>query len=162
MATSSRSGSGWSDLGRVRATTAALLLGVGLVAFAVWRYVDTTRFLADAERTTGTVVEVVERTQTREDDQGNVHTSRLWHPIVSFTADGQTVEFESDQGSRSPAYDVGDSVTVAYDPERPSGARIVNDRLQRDPLMFGAIGAAFLAGGGIARVVGWTRRRRLQ
>jgi hypothetical protein len=160
MSTGPRSGSGRSDLGRVRATTAALLLGVGLVAFAVWRYTDTTRFLDDAERTTGTVVEMVERTQSREDNEGNIHTSRLWHPVVSFTADGQTVDFESDQGSRSPAYDVGDSVTVAYDPDSPHDAEILSDRLRRDPLMLGALGVAFVAGGGIARVVGWSRRRR--
>ena len=153
MATSSR--------GRVRATTAALLLGVALVGFAAWRYMDTTRFLAGSERTAGAVVEMVQRTQSREDGEGNVHTSTLWHPVVSFTAQGQTVEFESDQGSRRPAYEVGDSVTVAYDPASPSDARIVSDRLHRDPLMLGAIGVVFLAGGGIARIVGWTRRRRM-
>jgi hypothetical protein len=49
------------------------------------------------------------------DDEGCAYA-----PVVSFqTRDGRTVTYRSSYASSPPAYDVGESVTVYFDPENP-------------------------------------------
>jgi hypothetical protein len=137
------------------------VLGLLLAGLAAYDYTRTTRFLSHAEETTSTVVEMVERTSITTDAEGRSHESRLWHPVVRFTVDDQTVEFVAKAGSPQPAYHAGDSVTVAYDPADLRDAKIVSfAQLYRGPLLLGLLGIAFFGGGAIARIVGWRRQRR--
>jgi hypothetical protein len=137
------------------------VLGLLLAGFAVYQYTSTTRFLSQAEETTGTVVEMIERTSTTTDEDGRTHQRRAWHPVVRFTVEDQTVEFEAKTGSPQPAYDAGDSVTVAYDPADLRDAKIASfAQLYRGPLLMGLLGIALFGGGAIARIVGWRRQRR--
>lgn len=65
----------------------------------------------------GQVMELV----TRQDEQGN----QFYYPVVEFTlADGSRKTAQMPDGSWPPAYEVGDEVTVLYDPARPLQARV--------------------------------------
>jgi hypothetical protein len=128
-----------------------------LATFAWYWYRNTTTFLAGAQQAPGTVIEIVERHTT--DDEGRTRMSR--HPVVRFEVEDRAVEFESTVGGGRSAYDVGESVAVAYEPADPRHARIVSFReLYLYPLLSGVAGGALFVGGAIARTVAWRRELR--
>lgn len=57
-------------------------------------------------------------------DESNTNGSSAYSPIVEFTANGQTYTFESGNASSPPAYQVGETVNVRYDPADPNIAQI--------------------------------------
>ena len=67
--------------------------------------------------TTGTVIEMEESSST----EGGCC---VYSPVVEFQANGQTYTFESDNASDPPAYQVGETVPVIYDPNDPNTAQI--------------------------------------
>lgn len=66
-------------------------------------------------------------------DESNTDGSSTYSPVVEFTANGQTYTFESDNASSPPAYQVGETVNVRYDPADPNTAQI--DKLTERWLM---------------------------
>jgi len=93
-----------------------LFLLIALVngGLAIWFYISTTRFVRHAVRTTGTVVRVV-------NGGGNGGA----YPVIDFTdSAGTTHQTTSWWSSDPPAYLVGQTVNVFYDPANPSKARI--------------------------------------
>ncbi len=48
----------------------------------------------------------------------------VYSPVIEFEANGQTYSFEGDTASYPPAYDVGEEVSVLYDPADPNTAQI--------------------------------------
>jgi hypothetical protein len=99
------------------------------------------RFLAKAEVAEGVVVDVatsVEREQRKSGDRTDYVDVTYFAPIVRFR-DGreQVVQFQAGQrSSGQPAYRVGDSVRVLYDPANPQDARL--------DTVFGRWGAAMI------------------
>lgn len=110
-----------------------LVLGVVFLVVAVVTFVLTLRFVAGAERVTGTVTDVSRET----DSEGEV----LFYPVVRFTtAEGRTLEFRSSTGSSSPPQP-GDRVEVLYDPDDPQDARLSGFfDVWLLPIVFGFIG----------------------
>lgn len=52
--------------------------------------------------------------------RGSSKNGSVFKPVVEFqTADGTRIAFTSPMGTSPPSYDVGESVTVYYDPENP-------------------------------------------
>jgi hypothetical protein len=98
-----------------------ILVGAFFIGLGVRSLVTTQRFLAKASTADGVVVrldKVVERSR-----EGDRYT--LYYPVVRFvTASGQVVEYSDDLGEDPPAYRVGDSVRVLYDPADPQKARL--------------------------------------
>lgn len=66
-------------------------------------------------------------------EESTTDGSTTYSPVVEFTANGQTYTFESDNASSPPAYQVGETVNVRYDPADPSTAQI--DKLTERWLM---------------------------
>lgn len=65
----------------------------------------------------GLVVEMV----SRRDEQGN----EFYYPVVEFVlADGSRKTAQMPEGSWPPRYEVGEAVTVLYDPAQPLNARV--------------------------------------
>lgn len=120
-------------------------LGVAMLVGAGAAWVNTRSFIGRAVTVTGTVVELRE-VRDKDDD------SSTYKPIVRFVAgNGSDITFESSFSSRPPAYDVGESVEVLYDPRDPGEARINGfGSLWFGSLILGILGTAFSAiGGGI-------------
>jgi hypothetical protein len=96
-----------------------LACGIGLLIGGFVSVARTRAFIAKAVETTGEVVELEEEPAT---EPGEPLTYR---PVVSFVLDSkQRVRFKSMVHSNPPAYDVGESVSVLYEPNRPHEARI--------------------------------------
>ncbi|HKU90636.1 MAG TPA: DUF3592 domain-containing protein [Steroidobacteraceae bacterium] len=124
-----------------------IFLGIGVlmlsIAALLWNH--TRSFLARAQETTGTVVELRE---VRDKDGG----SSTWKPVVKFTtARGRNITFAESFSSSPAPYDVGEPVTVLYLPDEPEEARIRGfGSLWLGATIVGGIGLVFtLIGGGI-------------
>ncbi|MCP4165735.1 MAG: DUF3592 domain-containing protein [Chloroflexi bacterium] len=97
----------------------AIFLGVAvlMLSIAAVSGIGAWRSLSREESTPGRVVELV----IRRDEGGY----KFYYPVVEFYLpheDRQTATLS--EGSTSPGYTVGESVTVLYDPQRPTSARI--------------------------------------
>ena len=88
---------------------------------------------------------------------------RSYAPVFEFTdADGQRHRVRASVSSNPPAYDVGDAVTVRYDPRRPEKARL--DSFLENwfvATLLGGLGIVFtgLAAGFVVTGVASRRRR---
>ncbi len=69
---------------------------------------------------------VVDMVQQREYVNQQDHVVQdYYYPVVEFTsADGRQHSAQMTEGSSAPSYEVGDEVTVRYNPEHPLEARI--------------------------------------
>ena len=132
-------------------------IGIALLVGAAALVLNTRNFIANAARTTGTVVELRE---VRDSDDGSI----TYKPVVNFTApDGISVTFESSFSSRPAAYSVGESVEVLFAPGEPSKARIDGfGSLWLGPLIMSILGLAFTAVGGGVWIAGRIGERRRQ
>ncbi len=75
------------------------------------------------ESAPGRVVEMIER-RVYVNEQDRI-VEEYYYPVVEFVArDGKRRSVQLSEGSSSPQYEVGDEVTVRYDPNRPLDARI--------------------------------------
>jgi hypothetical protein len=69
-------------------------------------------------------VDMTKRLEYDEEDRERV-IGEAYYPVVMFTAnDGKRRSVQLSEGSFPPAYEVGDEVTVLYEPEHPLDARI--------------------------------------
>lgn len=76
------------------------------------------------ESAPGIVVDMTMRLQYDDEDRDRV-IGEAYYPVVEFTAkDGRRRQVPLSEGSFPPAYEIGDEVTVLYEPERPLDARI--------------------------------------
>jgi hypothetical protein len=136
-----------------------LIVGVAMLAGAVYLYSNTRSFLAGAVHAQGTVVDL------RRTESLDSHSNRSvsYYPVVQYTASGgRKVEFISDSGSNPPAYSRGDQVEVLYHADAPEKARINGFMsLWFGTLIVSGLGVVFTAVG-TAMVVVPIRRRRLE
>ncbi|WP_435736246.1 DUF3592 domain-containing protein [Cellulosimicrobium sp. PMB13] len=129
-------------------------VGLGLVVAAVVIGCSTYSFQQTAERTTGTVVDL----DVRWGSHGSRSSSRAEYPVVEFEADGQRYTVVSAvTGTSHP--EIGDDVTVLYDPADPSDARLDSGPLNHAlEVILGGAGVVF-AGFGSSLLVRGLRRR---
>jgi hypothetical protein len=80
--------------------------------------------LSREESAPGVVVEMVIRPVYDENDRDRL-LNEFHYPVVRFSdRDGRRRNVQMTAGSDPPTYEVGDEVTVRYDPEKPLDARI--------------------------------------
>lgn len=139
----------------------ALLLGLAMLAGAGYAASRTAAFLRIAASADGTVVALDESVSTDSDGR----RSRTYRPVVEFApASGAVRTFTSRTGSSPPAYDVGERVTVLYDPQDPDDARLKGTfSLWGLAIILGGIGVGFAGiGGGMIAVRGGRRRKEAE
>jgi hypothetical protein len=95
---------------------ANLFLG-GFCLWGVYAGYVSWKLEQNGEATTGIVTQLEEGS----DSDGNCC---VYSPVIEFEANGQTYSFESDNASYPPAYEVGEEVSVLYDPADPNTAQI--------------------------------------
>jgi hypothetical protein len=119
------------------------VVGVIAIGVAVVLGIQTAGFMANAERTEGAVRGVSSKTTTNYRDGVAVRKKVFTATVFFSTAEGERVSFETAAGSRTPDYETGDSVPVAYDPDNPADARIAT--LTRAYATAGGVGAMGLS-----------------
>jgi len=139
-----------------------LIVGVAMLAGAVYLYKDTHSFLAGAVHAQGTVLDL-QRTESLSHDGNHTYTSVSYYPMVQFSdASGRRIEFTSDSGSNPPAYSRGDTVDVLYHADAPEKARINSlMSLWFGTLIVGGLGVVFTTIG-TGMIVVPLRRKRLE
>lgn len=101
------------------------------------------------ERAPGRVVEIIERREYVNEQDRVVQD--YYYPVVEFVSgDGRFHSVQMTEGSSAPSHEVGDEVTVLYNPERPLEARIQSfgslALMWVLPGITGILGLAFLGG----------------
>jgi uncharacterized Tic20 family protein len=99
-------------------TKAARIIGALFILFSIFPlgicaycYTSTTNFLNKAEKTNGTVLDVVER---------KTSDGTTYYPVYSFVdIYGTKHKVYSKSGSYPPQYAVGDPISIIYDPDNP-------------------------------------------
>ncbi|HEX6904422.1 MAG TPA: DUF3592 domain-containing protein [Thermoanaerobaculia bacterium] len=95
---------------------ACILVACGFLVSALRIYTKRKKFLATAEPTAGTVIEVHVR---------GVGRNALSFPVFEFrTSEGTVHRAESMMGSGFRGFQVGETVAVRYDPADPSKAEV--------------------------------------
>jgi hypothetical protein len=105
--------------------------------------------MAREESAPGRVVEIVQRREYVNEQDRVVQ--EYYFPVVEFVSkDGRSHSVQMTAGSSTPSHEVGDEVTVLYNPDRPLEARIQS--FGSSALMWilpgitGILGFAFLGG----------------
>lgn len=119
-----------------------MLLIAGIASFNNVRKIDR------EESAPGRVVDMTRRLEYDEEDRDRV-IGETYYPVVEFTAnDGKRRSVQLSEGSWPPAYEIGDEVTVLYEPESPLDARIKSFGSSAGmwvlPVITGILGIAFL------------------
>jgi hypothetical protein len=133
-----------------------LLIGLGLLGGAGYLVLDTRSDIARADTAGGTVIDLIGE---RDSDGGTVY-----YPHVRYvTRSGETVEFTASVGSSPPAFDVGEPVSVLYDPAAPQEARIDTFfQLWFGSLILGGTGLVFIVIGGAGSLVASRSRAKAE
>jgi hypothetical protein len=128
-----------------------LFVAVIMLAISVISAVSTSRAVAKEQSAPGEVVDmIVRKSQGGYDSEGTYQAPQdYYYPVVAFSLpDGTRKTVQIGEGSWPPAYEVGEQVTVLYDPGKPINARIKST--SSDILMWllpgitGTIGVVFL------------------
>jgi hypothetical protein len=127
--------------------TVFLAIAVLMLVIATISTVSTIRSLSREESATGQVVDMTVR-QSR-DSETQVITD-YYYPVVEFDLpDGTHKQVQLSQGSWPPEYEIGEPVTILYDPEHPLDARIKSFSsmllMWILPGITGIVGVAFLS-----------------
>ena len=92
-----------------------------LIAFA--SSVSAILKMNNEESATGRVVEITQRREYVNEQDRVVQD--YYYPVVEFVAaDGRSHTVHMTEGSSAPSHEIGDQVTVLYDPQHPLEARI--------------------------------------
>ena len=119
-----------------------MLLIAGIASF------NNVRKVSREESGPGVVVDMTKRLEYDEDDSDRV-IGEAYYPVVEFAAsDGRSRKVQLSEGSWPPAYEIGDEVTVLYEPDNPLDARIKSFASSAGmwilPGITGILGIAFL------------------
>jgi hypothetical protein len=139
-----------------------LIVAVITLSIAVISGVSTARAVAKEQSASGQVVDLTLRTsQGGYDSQGTYQAPQdYYYPVVEFALpDGTRKTVQLSMGSWPPAYEIGEQVTILYDPDKPINARIQSTSSNilkwLVPGITGTVGVAFLVA---AMFVGWFLR----
>ena len=129
------------------------LIGLAALIGAWMLYSDARHFITTATVAEGRVIELVRK---RSSD------STSYAPRVSFMdVQGRMHTFTSRTSSNPPAYDIGETVQVFYQPDSPAQARIDGFfSLWGATLIIGIVGGVFALIGAVLVLVPWLRARR--
>jgi len=133
------------------------LVGLVLLGIAVFLFLKTKRLLSVGKTAKGKIVDVVKKESQDQDEEGFSSTSTTYYPVIEFkTVTGQVIKFEAGVGrSNQNAYEIGHTVDVIYDPNKPQDAKI-NSFLQLwfVPLILGVIGLIVIVVAGLVALAG--------
>lgn len=97
-----------------------------LLAIALFSSFGVISKISKEESAEGRVVDMVEKIQYMRDEKGyEIPPEKFYYPVVEYrSSDGRKHSVQLTEGSSPASYEVGEDVTVLYDPEHPLDARI--------------------------------------
>jgi uncharacterized Tic20 family protein len=124
-----------------------ILCSIVPLGIAGYWYSNTNSFLENAVKTEATVVKM----EKRNSDDGT-----MYYPVFSFLdKDGNRQRIHSTMGSYPPAYKIGDTVSILYDPQTPEKTKLDSFMcLWLGPVISGALGSIPLLIGTLILLVG--------
>ncbi|PUZ23824.1 Protein of unknown function [Chitinophaga costaii] len=133
-----------------------LIIGLLFLGGALFIYFHVHSFKASAVKTTGVVEDLLSK--SGGSSASSSHTT-TYKPVIRYTDNaGATHHYVSNFSSNPPAYKVGESVDVYFDPKHPDDPTLGGWSEYFGAMVLGALGFVFSMVGGIAQVV--TRLRR--
>ena len=120
-----------------------LIIGVALIAGGVFMYFRTGELVKNCtEKATATVVDM------REEMDTSSETIRyIYRPVISYQAGGQTLEKELSTTSNTPAYRIGETLEILYNPNKVDEFLVSGENQNFTWILLSALGIIFLAGG---------------
>jgi hypothetical protein len=119
----------WEAHKRTSANAEKIILGIfsGVAAImlliALLSSVGAILKMSREETAAGRVVEIIQRREYVNQQDRVIQD--YYYPVVQFVSqDGRRHSVQMTEGSSAPSHEVGDEVTVLYNPERPLAARI--------------------------------------
>mgnify|MGYP003525821108 FL=1 len=109
-----------SGLNKLYIGCSIIFANLFFAAFCLWgAYALFTAYTLETSGSTtnGTVIEMEESSTTEVN-------GCVYSPVIQFQVNGQTYTFDGGNASDPPAYEVGESVSVIYDPAAPNTAQI--------------------------------------
>lgn len=125
-----------------------LIIGIGILGFALYSFMSHVILVATSEKAEGTVVRLQERIDTVNIGGQFIHTKdvSVWAPVYSFTTkSGQTITKTSPVASDPPTFKIGEKITVYYIADEAVIGSFSNLWLQS--LANFILGALFIAAG---------------
>lgn len=90
----------------------ALIIGIIFLAVAAFMYIRNTNLVKNCtEEVTATVVDMKQEFDSESTDY-------MYYPIIEYKAGEDTIRVTMDNGSRVPAYDINDEITILYNPNK--------------------------------------------
>lgn len=146
--------------GKLFQLVGAIFLFAGLVMGSLvgYFYYMEVAFEKIAVKTDGVVTDLVRQrsTNTLSSSSKFRHSSSTFRAVVAFKdSSGRSREYVDSAGSNPPRYEIGDTVQILYDPQRPSRAAI-DDTMGRFGLIIivGGLASIFTLLGGILLALG--------
>lgn len=93
------------------------IIWMAMIGIAVWLGQDSLALKKTGEEAMGKVVDFEVSPPTAE-------SGETYAPIVSYVVDNKEYTYSSSNSSDPPAFEIGEAVTVLYNPMQPSEARI--------------------------------------
>lgn len=124
-----------------------LAVGVLMLLIAMASTVSTIRAISQEESAPGQVVDMTVRASA--DNETGI-LQEYYYPVVEFNLpDGTFKRLQLSEGSWPPEYEIGQSVTILYNPEHPLDARIksLSSTMLKwiFPAITGIVGVVFLS-----------------
>ncbi|MBQ8892613.1 MAG: DUF3592 domain-containing protein [Bacilli bacterium] len=91
-----------------------IILGVLFLGIGIFLYFKTNNLVKNCTVETEAVVVGMKQ----EDSTDDVGTSYVYYPIIEYDADGKAIRVTMDKGSSNPTYNVGDKLTILYNPNK--------------------------------------------
>ena len=119
------------------------ILGVVLMGVGVYSYFRAGELVkVCTEKAVATVVDM------REDiDTSSEGMRYMYYPIVSYEADGRTIEKELGGGSNTPAYRINDKIDILYNPAKVEEFIVAGENQNITWIILGGLGLVLLGVG---------------
>ena len=122
----------------IPAILGVVLMGVGVYSY--FRAGELTKVCT--EKAVATVVDM------REDiDTSSEGMRYMYYPIISYEADGRTIEKELGSGSNTPAYRINDKIDILYNPAKVEEFIVAGENQNITWIILGGLGLVFLGVG---------------
>lgn len=102
-----------------------LLIAFALVAFSIYKYLETKRFLNGAQFAKANVVKVEKTDHLADIDNAEEYQSYRYTLVFEIPS-GEQIEFVSGVEDTEPMFAVGQDTQIVYQPSDPTNARLAS------------------------------------